>query len=394
MAVKRGDDVFLGKSVTVESGKPLKLMVRLEPPAAPEPTKTSPLPAAEASHGTGTAVADRRDAPIKPPAVPDAGRASSNAVEASPRKTKDGQAQETAVSTPKEVRAMKAPTRQSAMEEIVRLPVSPLFFALSPDSKRVVIIFDYGAGGQLYTWYELDTGKALFGGSVPRPVIGDGWGRFTSVIVAPDGNLVTSHFDQTVRVWDKSDGKAVRNFEPLPLGESFGNLRYSKQGDWVVGISMLDETHRDTQVRIWDYESGKERKRYNPPSAIKSLDVHPDGKRIVSLHEDNVIRVWDALTGASHVHFHALTERVARVSFSPSGQQLLCLPRHPVVEFYLASAKNGKLVRTFKGPGTNVLDTAFFPSGLQVASVSAETSFASGASPPARSFIRSRSTKT
>ncbi len=258
------------------------------------------------------------------------------------------------------------------MEEIVRLPVSPLFLAISPDSKRVVIMFDYGAGGQLYTCYELDTGKVLFGGSVPRPVVGDGWGRFTSVIVAPDGNLVTSHFDQTVKVWDKSDGKAVRNFEPLPLGESFANLRYCKQGDWVVGISMLDEVHRDTQVRIWDYESGKERKRYNPPSAIKSLDVHPEGKRIVSLHEDNVIRVWDALNCASHVYFHALTERVARVSFSPSGQQLLCLPQHPAVEFYLANAKNGKLIRTFKGPGTNVLDAAFFPSGLQVASVSAE----------------------
>ena len=135
---------------------------------------------------------------------------------------------------------------------------------------------------------------------------------------------------------------------------------------------MLDEVHRDTQVRIWDYKSGKERKRYKQPSAIKSLDVHPDGKRIVSLHEDKVIRVWDALTGASHVEFHALTDRVARVSFSPDGRQLLCLPQHPVQEFYLVGSENGKLIRTFKGPGTNVLDAAFFPSGLQVASVSAE----------------------
>ena len=148
--------------------------------------------------------------------------------------------------------------------------------------------------------------------------------------MAPDGNVVTSHLDQMVRVWDKSDGKAVRNFEPLPLGANFGNLRYCKQGDWVVGATMLDEVHRDTQVRIWDYKSGKERKRYKQPSAVKSLDVHPDGKRIVSLHEDNVIRVWDALTGASHVEFHALTDRVARVSFSPDGRQLLCLPQHPV----------------------------------------------------------------
>ncbi len=94
--------------------------------------------------------------------------------------------------------------------------------------------------------------------------------------------------------------------------------------------------------------------------------------RRYSLHEDNVIRVWDALSGAIHVEFHAFTDRVARVTFSPDGRQLLCLPQHPVVEFYLVGSENGKLIRTFKGPGTNVLDTAFFPSGLQVASVSAE----------------------
>ena len=378
VAVKRGNDVFLGESVTVESGKSLKLMVRLEPPAAPEPGKTSPPPAAETSLGTGTAVADQRGEPTKPPAVPQAGRASSEAVETSPSERKGEQAQGTAVSTPKEVRAMKAPPARAPMEEIVRLPMqwpSVVEIAFSPDSKRVVVViygeFGGAVGGVFYNCIELDTGKVLFGRTIPRPVIGDSCG-ITSVIVGPDGNVVTSHRDQMVRVWDKSDGKAVRNFEPLPLGANFGNLRYCKQGDWVVGAAMLDEVHRDTQVRIWDYKSGKERKRYKQPSAVKSLDVHPEGKRIVSLHEDNVIRVWDALSGAIHVEFHAFTDRVARVTFSPDGRQLLCLPQHPVVEFYLVGSENGKLIRTFKGPGTNVLDTAFFPSGLQVASVSAE----------------------
>ncbi len=109
VVVKRGNDVFLGESVTVESGKPLKLMVRLEPPAAPEPTKTSPPPAAETSLGTATAVAKQRDEPTKPPAVPEAGRTSSKAVETSPSERKDGQAQGTAVLTPEEVRATEAP---------------------------------------------------------------------------------------------------------------------------------------------------------------------------------------------------------------------------------------------------------------------------------------------
>jgi serine/threonine protein kinase len=373
VAVKRGDDVILGKSVTVESGKPLKLMVRLEPPAAPEPGKTSPPPAAETSLGTATAVAKQGDEPIKPPAVPEAGRASSEAVETPPSERKDGQAQGTAVLAAKEVRATKGPRARAPMEEIVRLRMygSPRIFVLSPDSKRVAVVQDHDHGCTL-CYNELDTGKVLFGVGEPRPVIGDRPANFSSVIVAPDGDLITSHLDQMIRVWDKSDGKAVRNFEPLPLGANFGNLRCSKQGAWVVGATMLDEVHRDAEVRIWDYKSGEELKRYKQPSAVKSLDVHPEGKRIVSLHEDNVIRVWDALTGAIHVEFHAFTDRVGRVSYSPDGRQLLCLPQHPVVEFYLVGSENGKLIRTFKGPGTNVLDAAFFPSGLQVPSISAE----------------------
>jgi serine/threonine protein kinase len=359
VVVKRGNDVFLGESVTVESGKQVKLTVRLESPASPDPRKTSPPPpAAEAPPGTGTPVADQRDEPTKTPSVPEVGRASSKAVETPPTEKKGGQAQ--------------APPARAPMEELVRLPIYHVYnLAFSPDSKRVAVL-----GGWEYNetrYIELDTGRVLFVQTTPRPVIGVS-NAFTSGsgIVGPDGNVVTSHGDQMVRVWDKSDGKAVRYFEPLPLGANFGNLRYCKQGDWVVGATMLDETHRDTQVRIWDYKSGKERKRYNPPSAIKSLDVHPEGKQIVSLHEDNIIRVWDALSGAPHVEFDALTHRVARVSFSPSGQQLLCLPQHPFQEFYLVGSENGKLIRTFKGPGTNVLDAAFFPRGLQVASVSAE----------------------
>ncbi len=217
VAVKRGNDVFLGKSVTVEAGKPLKLMVRLEPPAAPEPGKTSPPPAAETSAGTATAVADQRGEPTKPPAVPEAGRTSSNAVEASPRETKVGQAQGTAVLTPEEVRATEAPPARAPMEEIVRLPMNDaLVLAFSPDSKRVAVLLAWPYYA-FFNCIELDTGKVLFGGGMPRPVVGDS-SIFTSVIVGPDGNIVTSHYDQMVRVWDKSDGKAVRNFEPLPLG--------------------------------------------------------------------------------------------------------------------------------------------------------------------------------
>jgi WD40 repeat protein len=263
------------------------------------------------------------------------------------------------------------PKPKGPMEEIVRLPLSPKGLAFSPDSKRVAFIL----GASKYNCVALDTVKVLFEGFASKPAIGDGcW--FNSILVAPDGNLVTSNLDLTIRVFGASDGKEIRRFNPVPLGQNFVNLRYSRHGDWVVGIS--DTRRRDWvvginephQVRIWDYKSGEELKRYRPPSPVKSLDVHPDGKRIVTLHEDNVVRVWDALTGASRVEFPDLTKRVARVSFSPGGRQLLCLP-HGIAESYLVNPENGALIQTFKSL-TNILDAAFFASELRVATVSAD----------------------
>jgi formylglycine-generating enzyme required for sulfatase activity/serine/threonine protein kinase len=55
--VKRGNDVFLGESVTVESGKHLRLTVRLESSDVPKPGE-KPAPGADSSRGSGTVVID------------------------------------------------------------------------------------------------------------------------------------------------------------------------------------------------------------------------------------------------------------------------------------------------------------------------------------------------
>jgi 3-keto-disaccharide hydrolase/F5/8 type C domain-containing protein len=70
VTVKRGGLVLLGESVTLESGKRLKLTVTYEASAEPKPSTTlPPSPAAESSPGTRAALAVRGDRPVKRPAV-------------------------------------------------------------------------------------------------------------------------------------------------------------------------------------------------------------------------------------------------------------------------------------------------------------------------------------
>ncbi len=70
VVVKRGNELLLGESVTIESGKPFKLTVRLESPAASQPGKTSP-PAEESSPVSGTVVTERHEPIVSPTKMPD-----------------------------------------------------------------------------------------------------------------------------------------------------------------------------------------------------------------------------------------------------------------------------------------------------------------------------------
>jgi WD40 repeat protein len=165
---------------------------------------------------------------------------------------------------------------------------------------------------------------------------------------------------------DKSDGREIRKFGPIPLGQNFDNLRYSNPGKWVIGVGA-------TQVRIWDYQSGRERKRYTPPSPVKGLDLHPNGRWVVSIHEDHVIRIWDALSGDPVAEaFPDESRRIARIRFSPDERQLLCLPRGRA-QFYIVSPERGRVIRTMDGALTNVLDAVFVPNNPSVASVHADS---------------------
>ena len=53
---------------------------------------------------------------------------------------------------------------------------------------------------------------------------------------------------------------------------------------------------------------------------------------------------------------------------------MLCVPRG-LAAFSVVNPENGEVIQMFQGPLSNVLDAAFFPSGLRVASVNADNVF-------------------
>jgi WD40 repeat protein len=258
-----------------------------------------------------------------------------------------------------------SPTPKGPLEEVAHVPIRPWsnVLAFSSDNERVAIDNFWNI-----KLVELKTGNLIRDIAPGRPIVGQ-FNGLLSAAIAPDGSVIASYEGQVIKVWDRTGAQKVRDLEPVPLGRQFVDIKHSKQGGWLIGRSR-----NQTEIRIWDLESGKELKQYHPQSAVKSLDVHPNGRWIVSIHKDDVVRIWDARTGDPVSEFEDGTKRITRVRFSPGGRQLLCVSQG-LAAFSIVNPENGEIIQVFQGPLSNVVDAAFFPSGVRVASVNADNVF-------------------
>jgi len=274
-------------------------------------------------------------------------------------------AQGTAVLRHNEARTEQAPPGPKApMEEVVHVPIRPWYnpIAFSPDSERVAI--DNFSGIKVV---ELKTGKLLSDISPERPVVGNR-NCVVSIDIATSGLIIAAYEDQMIRLWDPAGPRKVRELGDEPQGDRFTDLKYSQKWKWVVGRTQ-------NEIRFWDLETGRVLKPRAPAAPLTGMDLHPNGQWIASIHDDHVIRIWDALTGNPVIDaFPDASKKIVRVRYSHDGRQLLCLPRD-AGEFYSVNPENGEVITTFPGVLANVVDAAFLRSDRRVASIHADNIF-------------------
>ena len=118
-----------------------------------------------------------------------------------------------------------------------------------------------------------------------------------SAVFSPDGTLVLTASNDSVRLWNAS------------TGVEFNVLRGHE--NWVVSAAFSPDCTRvlttswDTTARLWDASTGSELCVLRNHTDVGRVVFSPDNTRVLLVMIDSTSRLWDATTGAELAFLHA-----------------------------------------------------------------------------------------
>jgi RNA polymerase sigma factor (sigma-70 family) len=202
--------------------------------------------------------------------------------------------------------------------------------AVSPDGKLAAVVAGLEWEGRTYPYevrvVNLETGR------LQKTIELDGIHRV--VTFSPDGKTLAiggqyvpqkldGPFERTVRLWDLTAGKVVKEFkqeldaaavEETGYLDGLRDLAFSPDG------KLLASADADWKVRLLEVETEKVLQTLDGhTSVILAVAFAPDGKTLVSGSFDETVRVWDVGTGKELRKLKGNKGRVSSLSYSPDG---------------------------------------------------------------------------
>jgi serine/threonine-protein kinase len=176
-----------------------------------------------------------------------------------------------------------------------------------------------------------------------------------TVAVSADNRLIlSSGYDNTVRLWDMRTGKEIRRF----VGHK----------GLVHGLAFTADSKRvvtsgsDGTVRLWEVATAKEiRQLPGHKGAVRCLALSSDDKLLLTGGGDKTLRLWEVDTGKEVRRMEAPAAAVLAVAFAPDGRHALSGGGEAIVSYW--DVQTGKVVHRLEVPHDSVLSVALSHGG-------------------------------
>ena len=255
--------------------------------------------------------------------------------------------------------------------------------AYSPDGARLLAggrdllkLIDAGTGQVLHSFagHSGDVTTVAFSADGKRVLAGIGF----------DGKPDASTDQGKIKVWDVASGRLLRTLRGH--GKGVGAAVFTPDGSRIISGGTYDVAPDAAigygKLRFWNAETGALIRAIDAHhEAVNAVAVSPDGTRVATgsdldpisfglLYQIETIRLWDAASGKLIHTFGGPTTPVHALAFSPDGARLLSGSDDNLVRLWDASG--GKLIRTFAGHSGKITTVSFSSDGARVVSGSAD----------------------
>jgi WD40 repeat protein len=170
-------------------------------------------------------------------------------------------------------------------------------------------------------------------------------------------------FDSQLRRYFTNDARGNITVRDVETDRELNSLPTQGAGlvemMWGPGDRFIATSDKNRKARIWDLSEGRAAQ-FDLPQNARLLRFTPDGKSLVTRHEDQSLHFFDAYSGRET---RSLQGTFGNVQFSPSGSTFSVITGTQVIVY---DATNGSAIATFEHP-ENVMAAAIHPDGRRVA---------------------------